>query len=61
MLWGYDFNKVIPDFERLNSILLSGGYGRLVEWDPFKITKHEYSEIVEQLLNVVMNRPYRKE
>ncbi|WP_291559565.1 hypothetical protein [Clostridium sp. UBA2485] len=61
MLWGYDFNKVIPDFERLNSILLCGGYGRLVEWDSFKITQNEYLEIVEQLLNVVMNRPYRKE
>ncbi|MBU5484217.1 hypothetical protein KQI86_07730 [Clostridium sp. MSJ-11] len=61
MLWGYDFNKVIPDFERLNTILLSGVFGRLAEWEPFEITENEYSEIIEQLLNAVMNRPYRKE
>lgn len=24
VLWGYDFNKVIPSFERLNGILQEG-------------------------------------
>lgn len=60
MLWGYDFNKVIPDFEGLNSILLSGRYERLAEWDSFKITENEYLEIVEQLLSISMNQSYKK-
>lgn len=60
MLWGYHFNKVIPNFEQLNIILLSGGFGRLAEWEPFEITRDEYLEIVEQLLNISMSRPYRK-
>ena len=60
MLWGYTFNKVIPDIEQLNAILLSGSFGRLAEWEPFEITTKEYSEIVEQLLNISMIQPYRK-
>lgn len=49
-----------PDFEQLNAILLSGVFGRLVEWEPFEITENEYSEILEQLLSISMNRSYRK-
>lgn len=60
MLWGSGFDKVIPDFEQLNAILLSGVFGRLVEWEPFEITENEYSEILEQLLSISMNRSYRK-
>lgn len=60
MLWGYRFDKVIPDFEQLKAILQSGEFERLVEWEPFEITESEYSVIIEQLLNIPMNQPYRK-
>lgn len=60
MLWRYTFDKVIPNLEQLNAILLSGAFKRLAEWKPFEITANKYLKIVEQLLNISMTQPYRK-
>lgn len=61
LLWTYDFDKIIPTFERMNEILQVGHYGRLVEWEPIRIDIKEYNEIVRALLEIPMSRPYRVE
>ena len=59
MLWGYDFNKTIPSLIELNKILKEGVYPRLVEWDPIEIDEYEYDEIVQQLISIQLEKPYR--
>lgn len=61
MFCGYDFDKCIPDFERLNSILMQGYFPRLAEWDSIQIDEAEYKEIVESLLSIPLDKPYRVE
>ena len=61
MLLGYDFNNTIPSYVELNNILQTGGYGRLVEWDPVTVDENEYNDIVRFLLGISRNRPYRIE
>ena len=51
----------IPCYERLNSILKQGHFSRLVEWDSVEIDKEEYKEIVEELLSIPLDKPYRVE
>lgn len=59
MLWGSDFNKVIPDLEILNDILKKGYWGRLVEWEPFTLEKEDYLELIDILLSLPLAQPYR--
>ena len=61
MFLGYDFDMYIPCYERLNSILKQGHFSRLVEWDSIEIDKEEYKEIVEELLSIPLDKPYRVE
>ena len=61
MLWGLDFDKCIPGYERLNDILREGYFQRLAEWEPIEIDREEYNAIVEMLLDIQMDRPYRVE
>lgn len=58
MLWGSDFNKVIPDLEILNDILKKGYWGRLVEWEPFTLEKGDYLELMDILLSLPLAQPY---
>lgn len=59
MLRGYDFDYVIPKFEELNSILQTGSFARLVEWDSITIDEDEYSNIVKKLISTESRKPYR--
>ena len=59
MLWGFDYDKIIPSFLEMKDILKSGVCSRLVEWDPVEIQQEEYDEIVQSLLSIPMDRPYR--
>ncbi len=59
MLWGYDFDKIIPSLFDLNKILKEGEYARLVEWEPLEIDMEEYNEIVQKLISIQMEKPYR--
>ena len=61
MLWGYDYDKRIPAYEELREILKKGEFPRFAEWDPVAIDEEEYKEIVEKLLAIPMDRPYRLE
>ena len=61
MLWDLDFDKCIPDYERLNDILREGYFQRLAEWEPMEIDREEYNAIVKMLLDIQMDRPYRVE
>lgn len=59
MLWGYEFDKTIPSLFELNKILKEGGYARVVEWEPIEIDVAEYNEIVQKLISIHMEKPYR--
>ena len=59
MLWGYDFDKIIPSLCELNNILKEGEYPRLVEWIPIEIDIEEYNEIVQKLTSIQMEKTYR--
>lgn len=59
MLWGHDFDKLIPPLSELNKILKDGEYPRLVEWNPVEIDIEEYNEIVQELTSIQMEKPYR--
>lgn len=59
MLWGYDFGKTNPSLKELNKILIEGEYPRLVEWNPIEIDENEYYDIVQQLISIQMDRPYK--
>lgn len=59
MLWGYDFDKTIPPLIALNKMLKEGEYPRLVEWNPIEIDEKEYYDIVQQLISIQMDRPYK--
>lgn len=54
-----DFDRIIPNIEELNRILEQGIFARLVEWEPFTIDPKEYDEMVQQMLAIPMDRPYR--
>ncbi len=59
ILYGSEFDKVIPCYDQLNTILNRGEYGRSVEWNPIRITEEEYWEITNYLLNLDILRRYR--
>ena len=59
MLWGSDFDKTIPSLFELNRILKEGAYPRLVEWNPLEIDEYEYNEIVQALMSIQLEKPYR--
>lgn len=61
ILIGLPFDKVIPELKELNKIFLNGFWPRSGEWTPFEITKEEYDELVEYLLAIPLNRPFRIE
>lgn len=58
-LMGADYDKVIPTVDELNKIFIFGSYPRCVEWEPFEISKSEYTELVEYLCALPNIRPYR--
>lgn len=59
MLCGYDFDKIIPCYESMNRILSQGYFERLVEWESIEIDSKEYDNVVEELLAMKLDRPYR--
>lgn len=59
ILLNSDFDKVIPEFNTLNRLLLQGMYPRAGEWEPFEITLEEYEELVKHLCSLPLSRPYR--
>lgn len=61
MLIHADFDKVIPEFEILNKLLLKGYYPRSGEWEPFSLTPDEYDELVDYLISLPLNKPFRVE
>ncbi|MDZ4992123.1 hypothetical protein GNF80_03935 [Clostridium perfringens] len=61
ILIGLPFDKVIPEFKVLNKVLLEGFWPRSGWWTPFEITEEEYDELVEYLLALPLNRPFRVE
>lgn len=38
---------------------MQGYFARLVEWEPFYLELYEYDEMVQQLLAIPMDQPYR--
>ena len=60
MLWSSDFDKVIPTYVCLNDILQEGYWPRLVEWDSLTIEVEEYEQVVQALLEIQMDKPYRR-
>lgn len=39
--------------------MLFGVDFRLVEWDPIEIGEYEYDEIVQQLISIQLEKPYK--
>lgn len=61
ILIGLPFDKVIPEFKVLNKVLLEGFWPRSGWWEPFEITPDEYNELVDYLLQIQLNKPFRIE
>ncbi|EGT3617248.1 hypothetical protein FHH43_13635 [Clostridium perfringens] len=61
ILIGLPFDKVIPELNVLNKVLLEGYWPRSGWWEPFEITIDEYNELVDYLLQLPLNRPFRIE
>ena len=59
ILFGSEFDKIIPSFKHLNILLNEGCYGRSVEWTPVQISEEEYIEITNNLLSLEMPKKYR--
>lgn len=59
MLLRIPFDKTIPDLKTLNSLFMEGEYPRSGEWESFQIDLNEYNELVDYLINLPLNRPYR--
>lgn len=60
ILLGSDYDKVIPPLEEINRILLKGDYPRAGEWEPITLDDNEYEEVVDDLCNLQLLRPYRR-
>lgn len=61
LLINSDFDKVIPNINILNALLLEGNYGRAGDWESFKLNEDEYNELVKYLLELPLNKKYRIE
>ncbi|ABG87871.1 hypothetical protein [Clostridium perfringens] len=61
MLLRPQFDKTIPNIKVLNSLFREGWYPRSAEWEPFEIDSDEYNELVEYLLSLPLNKPYKLE
>jgi hypothetical protein len=59
MLIGADYDKVIPPYNELKSLLLRGMYPRAGEWESFVISEEEYLEVVDNLIRLPLPKPYR--